>query len=123
MPPTLLRYRKQHPTDVVLGVAYLILEKGYPVAAVAREAEISRPTVYRWIEQVRRHGEDLHEFTQYLRSAAEAVLELGKARPLPDEFVRNFLIAADTKPWLNVRWYLERRNEIQALIRCADKAS
>jgi len=110
-----LRYRKQHPTDVVLGVAYLVIERGDQIAAVARKAGVSRPTVYRWVDQAWKHREELNEFMRNLRLAIEAFRALREKAPLPVQFVQNFRLAETTKPWLNVRWYLEHRDRLDRL--------
>lgn len=115
VPPTQLSFRKQHPTDVVLGVGYLVLTERYPVATVARNAGISRPTAYRWMKELQHRKRDLQIFEQQLIRAVGAMLELNKAQQVPSRFVRDFTEAARTKPWLNIRWYEKHRSKLEPL--------
>src|SRR4051812_19557842 len=73
-------------------LAYRVLAEGVSVAAAAREAGVSRPTAYLWLERAERDGianvEELsrrpHGSPQRTSSMSEArcqVLALKKARP------------------------------------------
>lgn len=117
-----MAYRKHHAPEVIVGVAYLVVKEGHSVSDVARWAGVSRPTVYRWIKQVRARTGELDRFKELLAESLRAVIELGKVETVPPDFVAAFRRAALEQPWRNVRWLQQKRAKLEERLRAIARA-